>query len=363
MPKGEKMNILYVSSLEGGKYTGPRYSVPKQIMNQSYYDNVYWINLTNIDTNFVDCIVECHNYILNNLKIDSLPNPDLVIFEEFYKIPNAIFARQLKKKHIPYIIIPRSQMTKQYMKNKSFKKRLAAIALFNNFANNAISVQFLSNKEKEDSNDYYSGRSFIMPNGISMPSKQPKENTRNKVIGVFIGRYSVVQKGIDLLFEAIKENKELLKEYNVAFFLYGPDERTGSKDHINKLCKEADVEDIVTVNGPVFDDKKEKVLRNADFFVHTSRFEGLSMSILEALSYGLPCLVTEGTNIKEEIEHAGAGWGCETSVKGIGEAFKALVKSDEYLQDFSERARNLASCYSKEKIASNSHSIYEELIK
>ena len=87
------------------------------------------------------------------------------------------------------------------------------------------------------------------------------------------------------------------------------------------------------------------------------------MSILEALSYGLPCLVTEGTNIKEEIEHAGAGWGCETSVKGIGEAFKALVKSDEYLQDFSERARNLASCYSWEKIASNSHSIYEELIK
>lgn len=360
------MNILFVSSLDGGKYTGPRYSVPKQITSQSYYDNVYWINLTDINTNFVGCDTECHNLTLTSLRIDNLPKPfnkpDLIVFEEFYKIPNAIFARSIEKKCIPYIIVPRSQMTKQYMRNKPLKKKVAAISLFNRFAKKAKSVQFLTEKEKDDSASYYSGEYHIVPNGIVMPSKQSERSYNDKVVGVFIGRYSIVQKGLDILFEAIKNNKALLKKHNVVFDLYGPDERTGCRKNIQKLCKDAGIEDIVTVNGAVFDNKKDKVLRNADFFIHTSRFEGLSMSILEALSYGLPCIVTDGTNIRNEVENAMAGWGCATSSEGIGQALKDFVDSIENLHIYSKHAIDLANQYSWDMIAKCTHDIYKDTI-
>ena len=50
------------------------------------------------------------------------------------------------------------------------------------------------------------------------------------------------------------------------------------------------------------------------------------MGLLEALSYGLPCLVTTGTNMAEEIKEADAGWTSDISVDGISEALKSLLR-------------------------------------
>ena len=41
-----RLNILYVSKLNGHKSFGPTYSVPAQIKAQMIYDNVFWLNLT-----------------------------------------------------------------------------------------------------------------------------------------------------------------------------------------------------------------------------------------------------------------------------------------------------------------------------
>ena len=51
---------------------------------------------------------------------------------------------------------------------------------------------------------------------------------------------------------------------------------------------------------------------NSDMFILTSRHEGFPMSILEALSYGLPVLITKGTNMTDLVHKASAGWTCET---------------------------------------------------
>ena len=53
------MNIVYISALEGGKYSGPLYSVPKQINAQSKIDNIYWANLTDIPTS------DYQNHLIN----------------------------------------------------------------------------------------------------------------------------------------------------------------------------------------------------------------------------------------------------------------------------------------------------------
>ena len=50
------------------------------------------------------------------------------------------------------------------------------------------------------------------------------------------------------------------------------------------------------------------------------------MGLIEALSYGLPCLVTSGTNMADEIEKADAGWTADVSVEGIVRALKLLLE-------------------------------------
>ena len=47
---------------------------------------------------------------------------------------------------------------------------------------------------------------------------------------------------------------------------------------------------------PVFDtEKKEQIFLNSDCFLLPSKSENFGMSIVEALSYGVPVLTTEGT--------------------------------------------------------------------
>lgn len=43
------MNILYLSNLSASNFTGPRYSVPRQVLAQSKYDHVFGYNISRID--------------------------------------------------------------------------------------------------------------------------------------------------------------------------------------------------------------------------------------------------------------------------------------------------------------------------
>lgn len=359
------MNILYVSALEGGKYTGPIYSVPKQIIGQSQYDNVYWVNLSDIknadlfDKNF-------YHYIpYKQFRFSSLQAPfdcpDLIIFEEFFKIECCRVARLAEKLNIPYIIVPRCQMTENYLKNKRFKKKVASILLFNRFAKKALAVQFLSKQEKRDSEAYYSGKSFIAPNGIELKNKKADVNSK-PVIGTFIGRYSIWQKGLDMLLEAVQNKKVRLEEKGILIRLYGPNDRTSFPNEVKKLVSEKALEGIVSVHGPVFDKEKEDVLLSSNFFIHTSRFEGMPMSVLDALSYGIPCLVTQGSNMREDIDIFNAGWGADNSVESIKQTLDTLCDTIDELREKGENARDLAAKYSWDSIAKDCHDVYSNFI-
>lgn len=361
------MNILYVSALEGGKYSGPLYSVPKQIQAQAIIDNVYWVNLTRIQTaNRFDG--NLYHYIpLMNFKISKLPapfnKPDLIVFEEFFKIECCKVGRDAEKNKIPYIIIPRCQMTKKYLENKKFKKMVASIIMFSHFAKKAHAVQFLTAQEQLDSVEYFKGNYFIAPNGIDISEQSVSFKNKTYYVGTFIGRYSIWQKGLDLLIQAIKKEKKVLEEHHVIFELYGPDERTGSSQDIIELVKENKVENLVHVNGPVFDDEKKNILLSSDFFVHTSRFEGMPMSVLEALSYGLPCVVTQGSNLKEDVEAYDAGWGASDKVEDIAHALKNVAENLDLLQVKGTNAIELAKKYSWDSIAKESHEYFVNVLK
>lgn len=54
-------------------------------------------------------------------------------------------------------------------------------------------------------------------------------------------------------------------------------------------------------------------------------FEGMPMGILEAASYGLPCLITEGTMLGESVKKYDAGWVAQTNAESIAEHLKTAV--------------------------------------
>ena len=152
-------------------------------------------------------------------------------------------------------------------------------------------------------------------------------------------------------------------EQGVEFYLYGPDYQ-GRFQRLADLIKTEEVDKLMYLSQPIVGEEKEKELLSADCFIQTSRTEGMPTGILEALSYGVPCLVTEGTTLAEKINEENAGWGCETSVQGISNALQAFVNGKDGLQEKSRNAQALIEkefCW--EKVAADTIKIYENLLK
>jgi acyl-CoA synthetase (AMP-forming)/AMP-acid ligase II len=123
--------------------------------------------------------------------------------------------------------------------------------------------------------------------------------------------------------------------------IYSKDGRNVDAE-VEALIKENGVEDIVFLNREVSGEEKQRLLLSADVFVQTSRTEGMPLGILEALAYGLPCIVTEGTTLSSIVQDNDIGWGCGTDVDSIGRAISSAIEEKDKLKEKGERAREFA---------------------
>lgn len=359
------MNILFLSKLSGNLFAGPNNSVPAQIKAQSAIDTVFWYNL-----NFVKreewIEIGCYNlkdYPSGRLKDLPTPfcSPDLVVVEELYCFPFCKILKDIQKKNIPYIIIPRSEMTMQAQKKKCAKKAIGNIVFFNSLIKHSVAIQYLSNQEKADSEQQWKKNSVVIPNGTNMPQKKKSSFSANKINAVYIGRYEKYQKGLDLLIKAIEKERALLQDNNFVLHMYGVDQE-GTVDYLTAEITQAGLHDLVKLHGAVFGDEKESVLYSADLFIMTSRFEGMPMGMIEALAYGLPVIATTGTNMTAPIERFNAGWTSDNTVEGISRALAEMVAAKGSFNAICRNSIDLASKYSWPEIAKRSHICYEKLV-
>ena len=152
-----------------------------------------------------------------------------------------------------------------------------------------------------------------------------------------------------------------MRNNNCSFSIYGPD-ILGRAEQLQKLIDAANVGDIVKQYGPVSGSEKREVLLKSDVFIQTSRFEGMPLGILEAMSYGIPCLVTQGTTLGEAIEAANAGWMAETTASSIADTFVKVVKSRGKYYEFGRNSRKyVQNNYSWDVIASETVRLYSEM--
>lgn len=358
------MNILYISNLSGNLFAGPNNSVPAQIKAQSEIDNVFWYNINHVKRKEWEAI-GCSNLDdYPTKRLDDLPapfsNPDIAVLEEFYCFPFCRIISDLQKKRIPYIIIPRSELTYKAQKKKSWKKRLANLIYFNNVVKRSAAIQYLTEAEKKESEQQWKHRSIIIPNGTSVKGQPDYGHKMGRIRASYIGRFEIYQKGLDLLIAAISDAQKLLRESGFFLKMYGVNQEK-TVEEINELIRRASINDLVSINEAVYGSDKEKILKKTDVFIMTSRFEGMPMGLIEALSYGIPCLATEGTNMSNDIDNYNAGWYAGTDVSDIVNALVKMVEEQDKYAEKSRNAHTLALKYSWSSIAKITHNAYKSI--
>ena len=135
-----------------------------------------------------------------------------------------------------------------------------------------------------------------------------------------VGRLTA-QKAFDVSIEAMK----LLKEAgeNVRWYVLGEgDQRKRLEEQISKL----DLKEDFLLPGAV--DNPYPYMRQADIYVHCSRFEGKSIAIQEAQILGKPMVVSDCSVNRERVNQNVDGILCDFDAKSIYEAISRLLHDE-----------------------------------
>jgi glycosyltransferase involved in cell wall biosynthesis len=139
---------------------------------------------------------------------------------------------------------------------------------------------------------------------------------------------------------------------------------SGEIDKITKKLKEYRVDKNVTFTGWVRGKDKETVLRESDIFFLPSYNEGMPMSILDAMGYGLPIVSTNVGGIPNIVHNGKNGFVCNAGdIEAFSKGIINILLNEKKCKNFGRRSYELIEQkYSLEKHCSVLASLYKSII-
>jgi glycosyltransferase involved in cell wall biosynthesis len=264
----------------------------------------------------------------------------------------------LAKLGVPYGVTPQGGWSRQVLKGRRAAAKAVWVALFEKgLWADAAFIQAVSIAEERELRQLPKiGRLEFIPNGVNI-TLPPANIPKRAPYFLFLGRLAVEQKGLDLLvkaYSAARREHEHLPDLLIA----GPDYRGGGAV-LEALVSRLGLGDKVQLTGPVFGETKSQLIAGAYVFVHPSRWEGMPLSILEALGQGTPCLVSQATGLSEWVEARSCGWSTGLDAHDLAKALVRLASDEKDVWAKAQHAcSSVRSDYSWANIADRLSSLY-----
>ncbi|MFH1845709.1 MAG: glycosyltransferase family 4 protein [bacterium] len=212
--------------------------------------------------------------------------------------------------------------------------------------------------------DYYAEqhgrRTEYIPNGITLPCYQEPELIRQHGVDgrfiLFVGRL-VPEKGCHMLLEAYARLPDDLRQ---EFQLVIAGDAGFTHGYVRQLKRDAapTVNFLGYVHGPIL----SELYTNAELVVLPSTLEGLSLTLLEGMSFGRCCLVSDiPPNVEAASDHAPMF--PSTDVEALTKQLDVLLRDDLRRADYGRRAQlHVIENYSWQQVAEQTAKLYRELI-
>ena len=171
------------------------------------------------------------------------------------------------------------------------------------------------------------------------------------------GRLSV-EKGFDLLIAAFSRVAAKHPEWNLIILGEGPE-----RSFIAAQIAQFELTGRILLPG--FSTAPQAIMRQADLFVLSSRYEGMPNALMEAMSVGCPCISFDcETGPAELIEHGVNGWLVPPEdVSGLEMALEVLMRDPDLRKRLGAKAQGIKEQYSVDNILEQWNSLIASVIK
>lgn len=287
-------------------------------------------------------LVPCLNkrYFIPKLSMsricDLVINADVVQLSGHWTILNAFVYLLCRKLNKPYIFCPAGAL-------KPFGRSLLIKKIYNfiigkKIIKDASFCVAITDQERSEfiKNGIEDKKIVLIPNGVDIFNYEI--NDKNKIIDsfrksndlhsypylLFLGRLNSI-KGPDILLDAFISISESLPNYLLVFA--GPDD--GLKKQLQRQVELSGLLDRVRFIGFVSGEDKTAALSGAELLIIPSRYEAMSIVVLEAGACGCPVLFTNTCGLSE-LADIGAGIQVMPNANEIAEGILQMTCDSDF---------------------------------
>lgn len=283
--------------------------------------------------------------------------PHIVHMHSTYLPEQATLARRLVQHGIPYIVTPHGGLNRQ---NKWLKKSLYVWLVERSRLRNASAIAVLSEQEREAVHadvPHYKGVVRLVKNPVDiqdLTAHSWQGNVRARKL-VFLGRFHVVNKGLDILSEIARSLP------SAEFHIYGEQEEK-TKQQFERLLR--DLPNNVHVHDPVFGAEKARVLSGSSLYIQTSRWEVFGLSVAEAMYLGVPCAISSTIHLAKSFAEEDLGLVLPSNPEEAARSVSEALAYPDSLLHWSKRARTYAhKNFDPRTVASDYVDLYQEVLR
>ena len=273
-----------------------------------------------------------------------------------------------RRRCVPYLMTPHGMLDTWALAHKANKKYFYLRWIEKNSLSKASTIQAITRSEVNNLAAIGLSNVSLVPNGINWQGsgefgtanlfyKQFPE-AQGKMLLLFLGRIHP-KKGLNILTAALANVR--LKFPEVHLVVAGPDS-IGYSREVKEHLANLNCLDIVTFTGMLDGKLKQAALAAATLFTLPSYSEGFSMSVLEAMASGLPCVITTACNFPEAAE-ASAAYVVETTPEALTHALIHCLSDPALAKAMGDRARHLVlENYTWDKVADQLVIVYGKVL-
>lgn len=128
-----------------------------------------------------------------------------------------------------------------------------------------------------------------------------------------------------------------------------------------KVYEEAEklrIKDRILFTGKINDDELKYLYKHANIFVYPSYYEGFGLPPLEAMSFNVPCVVSNKTSIPEVVGNAAITVD-PNSYKEIAKQIEKFINSENLRNEYIQKGNKRLSKFSWEKCAEETIKLYK----